>query len=488
MTAGIAVNPFLPLHEYIPDGEPHVFGDRVFLIGSHDQEGGDAYCTLDYVFYSAPINDLSSWTSKGVNYRPSQDPTHTSERSALWAPDVVQGNDGRYYLYYCLGGKEVRKGWEGPIGVAVADEPDGKYEFLGHIRNVDGSIFNEYVLFDPAVINDDGTIRLYYGFCLPLEKLPTLFRPLTRRLQASLFSKTRAQMKSRPDSIQGAFTVDLSEDMLTVVTRPSRVMPVRSKGTRFDGHAFFEGSSVRKINGTYYFVYSSSNAHELCYATSAHPDRGFTFRGTIISNGDIGYEGRTPKERTNRTGNNHGGIERIGNKWYVFYHRHTHQSNWSRQACAEEITILADGSIAQVPVTSAGLNGGPLPATGRYPAVICSSLSNGKMPHGSSRGRKIPEIVHQGEERYIRHITNGTSITYKYFQFEGQAQLTVTTRAHGNGQFVVKAGETVVGTISILPSTEWQDHRGSLDTQGTSAITLTFKGTGSVELLTVALS
>lgn len=24
-----AVNPFLPLGEYIPDGEPHVFGDRV---------------------------------------------------------------------------------------------------------------------------------------------------------------------------------------------------------------------------------------------------------------------------------------------------------------------------------------------------------------------------------------------------------------------------------------------------------------------------
>ena len=25
-----AVNPFLPSYEYIPDGEPYVFGDRVF--------------------------------------------------------------------------------------------------------------------------------------------------------------------------------------------------------------------------------------------------------------------------------------------------------------------------------------------------------------------------------------------------------------------------------------------------------------------------
>ena len=27
-------NPYLPLWEYVPDGEPHVFGDRVYLYGS----------------------------------------------------------------------------------------------------------------------------------------------------------------------------------------------------------------------------------------------------------------------------------------------------------------------------------------------------------------------------------------------------------------------------------------------------------------------
>ncbi len=31
-------NPFFPLNEYIPDGEPHVFGDRVYLYGSHDMD------------------------------------------------------------------------------------------------------------------------------------------------------------------------------------------------------------------------------------------------------------------------------------------------------------------------------------------------------------------------------------------------------------------------------------------------------------------
>ena len=33
-------NPYLPLNEYIPDGEPHVFGDRVYVYGSHDKENG----------------------------------------------------------------------------------------------------------------------------------------------------------------------------------------------------------------------------------------------------------------------------------------------------------------------------------------------------------------------------------------------------------------------------------------------------------------
>lgn len=35
-----AVNPYLPLYEYIPDGEPHAFGDRLYLYGSHDRFDG----------------------------------------------------------------------------------------------------------------------------------------------------------------------------------------------------------------------------------------------------------------------------------------------------------------------------------------------------------------------------------------------------------------------------------------------------------------
>ncbi|WP_394912719.1 hypothetical protein [uncultured Robinsoniella sp.] len=33
-------NPYLPLWEYIPDGEPHVFAERVYIYGSHVMCGG----------------------------------------------------------------------------------------------------------------------------------------------------------------------------------------------------------------------------------------------------------------------------------------------------------------------------------------------------------------------------------------------------------------------------------------------------------------
>jgi len=59
-----AYNPFLPLDKYIPDGEPHIFGDRIYLFGSHDNEGGDTFCELNYEFFSAPLDDLYSLNFK----------------------------------------------------------------------------------------------------------------------------------------------------------------------------------------------------------------------------------------------------------------------------------------------------------------------------------------------------------------------------------------------------------------------------------------
>lgn len=84
-------NPFLPLNTYIADGEPHVFGNRVYLFGSHDKAHGDTYCMRNYEFWSAPVEDLETWSCKGVSYRADQDLLYGEKLKYMYAPDVVQG-------------------------------------------------------------------------------------------------------------------------------------------------------------------------------------------------------------------------------------------------------------------------------------------------------------------------------------------------------------------------------------------------------------
>ena len=69
-----AFNPYLPSWEYIPDGEPYVFGDRVYVYGSHDYFNGYVFCMGDYVCWSAPVDDLGNWRYEGVIYPKTADP------------------------------------------------------------------------------------------------------------------------------------------------------------------------------------------------------------------------------------------------------------------------------------------------------------------------------------------------------------------------------------------------------------------------------
>lgn len=423
-------NPFLPLHEYIPDGEPHVFGDRVYHYGSHDREGGYTFCMEDYVVYSASIEDLTDWRCEGVTYRASQDPAYPSKKY-MYAPDVACGNDGRYYLYYCMGGDYGEGGYTGPISVAVCDTPAGKYEYLGYVRNPDGTPMMKYICFDPAAINDNGVIRIYYGTQYGYEEEEAFTRGrVGLDIEAGMFGRSAEEILSYEDSINGANMVVLEDDMLTVKQEAHHIIPYRVKGTSFEAHPFFEGASMRKVGDTYYFVYSSWQNHELCYATSKYPDRDFTFGGTIVSNGDVGYLGRGEDKKLNMTGTTHGSICEINGQWYVFYHRLTHKSDYSRQACAEKITIAPDGTIAQVEITSCGLNPGALAGEGSYPAVIACNLTNGHMPHGSNSVYPIPfpNVTNLGTDRFIGEIEDGTLIGYKYFDFKNATEIMVEAR------------------------------------------------------------
>ena len=408
----------------------------------------------------------------------------------MYAPDVVQGNDGKYYLYYCLAGQAGKNGFDGPISVAVCDTPAGKYEYLGDVRYPDGRPMTRFIPFDPAVINDNGTIRLYYGWSLPMTPgNGWLGRKITEKLMVNMFHKSPEEIRREPQGIMGANTVELEDDMLTVKDEPRHIIPYRVKGTDFEEHPFYEASSIRKINGKYYFIYSSQQNHELCYAVSDCPDRAFKFGGTIVSNGDVGINGRSEKDRLNMTGTTHGSIENINGDWYVFYHRLTHKSDYSRQACAEKIALLPDGSIRQVEITSCGLNGGPLKAKGEYPAAIACNITSGNMPHGANRiyDFSFPNVNHEGDEVFVAEIADGTMIGYKYFDFDRVTSISLCCKGEADGRFEIFAGERRLGTADITANSEWATVTCSFDElSGAYSLYLYYRGEGTLSLLKIA--
>ncbi len=313
-------------------------------------------------------------------------------------------------------------------------------------------------------------------------------RQVLSRFEQMLFHRSTEELLADPEDVMGANHVTLGADMLTVTSEPTRIVPgqMMAYGTSFEGHGFYEASSVRKIGDTYYFVYSDENSNMLCYATSAYPDRDFVYRGILISNGDVGLDGREGKNRLNMTANNHGGLEKINGQWYVFYHRHTHRITYSRQACAEKVTIEADGTIRQAECTSCGLNNGPLPAGGEYPAAIACNITNGSMPHATNRilDEDIPYVTNVGDERFITNIKAGTKIVYKYFRFTGRTTVALALRGTGSVTVKVLTGDTEQGTLCADLTDARQICELPVEAEGDAALTLCFEG-DAADLLSV---
>lgn len=463
-------NPYLPSYEYVPDGEPHVFGKRVYIYGSHDRFNGNAFCVRNYVCWSAPVDDLTDWKFEGEIYRKEQDRYLSDAKDRrLFAPDVQKGPDGRYYLYYAFD-------FSGVIGVAVCDTPAGKYEYYGNVHYEDGTVLgtreDDYFQYDPGVLTDaDGTVYLYTGF----------------RPEGNMAKRFSLMRPTAP----GCMVTVLDKDMVTVVTGPNVFIPAGKEavGTDFEGHGFFEAASIRRVGDEYYFLYSSENGHELCYATSASPCGGFRYRGVVISNGDIGLDGRISP--LNYTGTNHGGIEKIGNQWYVFYHRQTNGNPYSRQGCAEKIQLLGDGSIQQTELTSCGLNDGPLQGKGCYNAgIACNLMSkNGAAPYEANTqiSAEHPFITQDGEEgkeQYITNMQDGAIAGYKYFQLKQLKKIGVQFRGNGTGSFLVKTSldGSAEAEIAVSPCEDWtMQYQDVQFPDGTTGLWFVYQGSGSVD-------
>ena len=276
------LNPFLPFDSYIPDGEPKVFGDRVYLYGSCDRFGG-GYCCDEYHVFSAPLEDLTDWTDHGVSFSDRDVPWSDA---VLYAPDAVEKN-GVYYLFLCLS--------DGTEGVAESDVPSGPF------RNARQITLNGEPItgIDPSVLAEGG--RCYY---------------------------TWGQFHLRMG--------ELNDDMCTL--KPESVHT--DVLTNEDGaQGFHEGSSLRKIGDSYCMIYASEYTDDwphhggrptkLDYAVSKEPYGPYTRRGTVIDN-----DGCDPA-----SWNNHGSVIRLGDDWYAFYHASSNNSEASRRARAELLTV-----------------------------------------------------------------------------------------------------------------------------------------------------
>lgn len=474
-----AYNPYLPMGIYIPDGEPKVFDGRVYVYGSHDKCGSMRYCPGDYTFWSASETDLKNWSLKDRSYRRLGVGNRLGFR-CMWAPDCVRGTDGKYYLYYSFD-------FNNRINVARCDTPDGKFVYCGYVKHKDGKPYGkgegDIMCFDPAAfVDDDGRVYVYSGYSANED----LKRMLNRR-----------GIKNVDGT--GGQVVELESDMMTVKSAPKMLIPgyKNSAGTGFEGHEMYEASSMRKIGGKYYFIYSSRLSHELAYAVSDRPDEGFKYGGAIISNGDIGYKGRKEEDALNYWGNVHGSVENIGGKWYVFYHRQTNKNEQTRQGCAEEIKINPDGSIEQVEMTSCGLNGGPLGGRGEYPAYIACNLMSSvgalKCKYGPFARHKYKDhpciTEYEKGKQCVRDMKSGAVAGFKYFEFEGLNKIGVIVRGGGGKMKISTAlrGESFA-TVALAPTKKWQYFETEAHIEdGVHALYFEYEGDGKIDFLSFEL-
>jgi len=342
-------NPYLPNWEYIPDGEPRVFGDRIYVYGSHDRKDSIDFCDYKLKVWSAPVSDPTKWVCHGDIFR-SRD-GHDSPSDVDWtdellfAPDVVE-RGGKYYLYaYIVNAKGC---------VAVADRPEGPFRLLSRYKYDIPNHYDNGTFIDPGVlVDDDGRVYIYCGY-------------------------------------QGSYMCELKDNMYEAVPGSYKLDIIPTA----EPHCFFEACSPRKINGTYYLIYSPQRGSCLDYATSDSPTGPFTYRGTIIDNG-IDFPG----------GNDHGSVCCVNGQWYIFYHRMTNGTIMSRRGCVERIEILPDGTIPQVEMTSLGFEESLNPYDFTQADTACVLKG----------GCYITET--SVFERPIVNVTDGCVMGWKYFDF-----------------------------------------------------------------------
>ena len=467
-------NPYMPLWEHIPDGEPYVFEDpdqpgkyRVYVYGSHD-DLIDAYCGRDQVVWSASVDSLNNWRYDGVilvvDKNAKGEPFDSAGTAdVLYAPDVTLVTDADGKKTYYLFPNDQTGGRNGLI--AKSNRPDGPFVVCNwNAENPNG--VDGVLQFDPAVfVDDDGRVYGYWGF--------------ERSYAAEFDPQTMATVKPGTQVV---------EDMVS-----GRYQEGRFK--------FFEASSIRKIKDKYVFIYSRftedgefglpSSNYTLAYAYSDAPLGPWTYGGTIIDG-----RAREKDEQGNviasatPDGNTHGSICEINGQWYVFYHRQTGTDEYARQAMVAPITVkVEEGKGGKVEISEGEYNSNGFALNGldpfeRHSAGICCWYTGPKpatheWPNNTFYGSYVeagyggtPDMTKQqalaSAEKFsapydLRYNTNcvvnntdGSIVGYKYFNFDAE-------RLANPGclmlvMHLIPAG--LEGTIEVWMDRPWESQGG----------------------------
>ena len=223
----------------------------------------------------------------------------------VWAPSVVQGTDGRFYMYVSVG-NEV---WAGR-----ADHPLGPWEnMLGDKPLIPENYKPGYHMIDAeAFIDEGGQAYLYWG--------------------------------SGWNWINGkCWAVKLKPDMKTFDGEVRDVTPSN----------YFEGPFMIKHGGRYHLMYSSGRTPLDTYQVhSAVGDSPF---------GPFAEEANSPVLVTDKAKNvvspGHHAVFSRGGQTYILYHRHSipyNPTDTKRQICVDKLTFDKDDNIQKVVPTHNG--------------------------------------------------------------------------------------------------------------------------------------
>lgn len=338
------MNPILESRFYIPDVEARQWDDGKVYLYGSMDISGNNAYCSQEYAVFESV-DMKSWTVHPQSFTSRQVHDVCSRESALYAPDCEKIN-GRYCLFYCQENKRE--------GVAFSERPEGPFRNARSIIPADGDGI------DPAIlVDDDGSLYYFWG-----------------------------QMHAKGGRL------DLETGTIIPETLTYNILTEEE-------HGFHEGISIRKRNGIYYLVYSDiSRGRPTClgYATSLNPLGPYKKGGIIIDN-----TGCDPK-----SWNNHGSICEINQEWYVFYHRATHNSYFSRQVCAERIHFNEDGSIDEVEMTTQGIEE-PLDALKMLDAYRACQLQGTCYVDEYKDEQRCYE--------YVANLCPGDRLIYKYLDF-----------------------------------------------------------------------